>query len=636
MATSGSVKTSSYDGRYYQLSWTATQSITNNTSTVSWTLKALGGAHDWYAERTLKVVVDGSAVYSKTDMVKRYTGTVATGSKVIKHNDNGDANFSVEIQAAVYYSSVNCTGSEKFSLTNIPRKSTLTVANGTLDTEQTLNVTRKSTAFTHTIVAVCGNASKTIVTKSGSTSIKFTPPIEWSSQNTTGTAVTVRYTITTYNGNTSVGSNSYTKSCIIPSKVKPSCVVAVTDPTGYKNTYGKAIKGLSKLSVVVTPTTSYGSAIESYKATANGSTYTKANFTTDVLKSSGNLNVSAVVTDKRGRTSDTATESIGVYDYVAPSISKMTVYRCNEDGTSNSSGSFLAVRFNASVTSLDNQNTAIYQVQYKKTTEADYNAPVTLTDYNNQYSITNGVYVFSADTTASYDIILIVEDDFKNARKSGTGSSIKKLWSILKKGLGFAFGKVAELEDFLDIAFSTVFRKDVYIENRKTIYVIDTDGNYVNVFQPQNSNGHTVIGYDNYVKKSGNTHIYGNDVALFSAAAGNVIVRPYYRKGDSVSLIFNGAGFVTTGAAEIFFSVPLAKPVIGSPIVTASSVGGLILRQNNKYTHGSQSGSTVSPGSYSATIEEGYVRVVAKMNDTTNATNNDSIGINWSGKITFS
>ena len=79
MATSGSFNTSSYDGRYYQLSWTATQSVTNNQSTISWTLKALGGNSSWYAERTVKVVLAGATVYSKTDRVSRYTGTVASG-----------------------------------------------------------------------------------------------------------------------------------------------------------------------------------------------------------------------------------------------------------------------------------------------------------------------------------------------------------------------------------------------------------------------------------------------------------------------------------------------------------------------------------------------------------------------------
>ena len=110
MALSGSIKTNGYEGRYYQVDWKATQSVSGNTSTISWTLKCAGGSSSWYAERTLKVVLAGSTVYSKTDRVQRYTGTIASGTKTITHDSSGAASFSISIQAAVYGSSVNCTG----------------------------------------------------------------------------------------------------------------------------------------------------------------------------------------------------------------------------------------------------------------------------------------------------------------------------------------------------------------------------------------------------------------------------------------------------------------------------------------------------------------------------------------------
>ena len=128
MATSGSVSTSKYDGRYYTVSWTAKQSIPNNQSTITWTLKAVGGNVSWYAERTLKVLIDGTSVFSKTARKERYAETIATGTKVIKHDSQGNADFKIEIQAAVYVDSVNCTGSETFVLTQIKRPSTLSVS----------------------------------------------------------------------------------------------------------------------------------------------------------------------------------------------------------------------------------------------------------------------------------------------------------------------------------------------------------------------------------------------------------------------------------------------------------------------------------------------------------------------------
>lgn len=446
MALSGSIKTNGYEGRYYQVDWKATQSVSGNTSTVSWTLKCAGGSGSWYAERTLKVVLAGSTVYSKTDRVQRYTGTIASGTKTITHDSSGAASFSISIQAAVYGSSVNCTGSSSFTLDTIPRKSTLSVANGTLNTAQMISVTRQSSSFTHTITATCGSASSTICTKSSSTSISFTPPLEWASQNTTGTTVSVTYQITTYNGSTSVGSNNYAKSCTIPTSVKPSCSITATDTTGYADTYGGFIKGISKLSVTVTPTTSYGSAIASYSTTVNGATYTTASFTTGEIKTSGTLTINATVRDNRGRTG-TASISKSVLDYNKPQITALSVKRCNSDGTENQTGEYVKAVFNAEITALNNKNTATYTIKYKKTSDTAYTSAV-LSDYENQYSVTGASYIFAAGSGSSYDVKLEITDAFTSSKPVSRSTSVSTGFSIIHfnaDGTSVAFGKISEL-----------------------------------------------------------------------------------------------------------------------------------------------------------------------------------------------
>lgn len=476
MATSGSFSTNSYDGRYYTVSWTASQDVINNRSTISWTLSCAGGAKSWYAERTLIVTGAGSTLYSKSARVERYAGNIASGSFYINHDTEGNANFSMGIQAAVYVSTVNCTGSSTFSLTQIPRKSTLSVGNGTLNTAQTLSVTRKSTSFTHTITATCGSASTTICTKSSSTSISFTPPIGWASQNTTGTTVSVKYTITTYSGNTSIGSNSYTVTCSIPSSVKPTCSLTLSDPTGYLDTYGGYVKTKSTLKVVIGTTTSYGSAIASYSTTANDSTYTASSFTTGALKSSGTMTVNAEVTDKRGR-SGTASSSISVLDYKSPTVSSIKVKRCDSDGTENSQGEYAQVTFNGSVTSLNSKNTATYVLKYKKTSESSYTS-VTLSDYANSYSVSNGTYIFAADSGSSYNITVQITDNFETSSTNTTVSTAATIMNWLASGLGMAIGKVAEIANAFEVAWASRFRenvcvgeKDGYLDGKPGVYV---------------------------------------------------------------------------------------------------------------------------------------------------------------------
>lgn len=128
MALSGSIKTNSYDGRYYTLSWTATQSIPNNNSVIAWTISCAGGDDSWYAERTLKAVINGSTVYSKTARVERKKGTIKTGEITIPHNTDGSKSFSCSLQVACYTSAINLTKSGSFTLDTIPRKATITAA----------------------------------------------------------------------------------------------------------------------------------------------------------------------------------------------------------------------------------------------------------------------------------------------------------------------------------------------------------------------------------------------------------------------------------------------------------------------------------------------------------------------------
>ena len=133
MALSGSVITNSYEQRYYKVEWWASQSIPNNQSVINYLITAEGAG--WWAERTLEVVIAGSTVLSKTDRVERWDGTIKSGSVTVNHAVNGSMQFDISIRAAVYYSSVNLTGSSSFTLDPIPRKASLTSAPDFTDEE---------------------------------------------------------------------------------------------------------------------------------------------------------------------------------------------------------------------------------------------------------------------------------------------------------------------------------------------------------------------------------------------------------------------------------------------------------------------------------------------------------------------
>lgn len=109
-----------------------------------------------------------------------------------------------------------------------------------------------------------------------------------------------------------------------------------------------------------------------------------------------------------------------------------------------------------------------------------------------------------------------------------------------------------------------------------------------------------------------------------------------YRKGNSITVDIRTAGYVTNAMKEVHFIVPLSKEIIVPTAVTAVSVDGFCLRQNNTYTHGSSATVYAKPSSYAAYIDDYGVRIVATFSTTTNAINNAPIAIHWSGTLTFS
>lgn len=467
MATSGSTSVTVTSWDTLKFSWSLSgQSVANNTSTVKWTLSLVAGTYGRISSTVSKdwsVTVNGTT-YSGTNKIgisNNSTITLASGTTTIAHNTDGSKTFSYSFsqEFAITFSGSSIgtkSGSGSGTLTTIPRKSTLSVANGTLNTKQTLTVTRQSSSFTHTITYTCGSASGTICTKSTDTTPDFTPPLSLSSQNTTGTTVSITYTITTYNGNTNIGSNSYKKTCSIPSSVKPSCSLSVEDTMGHYSTYGAYIKGQSKLKVTVIPTLAYNSSIKSYSTTVNGVKYTSASFTTEVLNTSGTLTISSTVTDARGR-SGTATTSISILDYSNPNISLFKVHRSSyneeeRDYIEDIHGEYCTIDFSASVTPLNDLNTAEYILEYKKTTDDKYTSVDFNDTYKNVFDVTSG-HIFPAESGSSYNVRIIARDSFSETIKPTVLSTAEVIEHWRADGKGMGFGKIGEVENGADFGW---------------------------------------------------------------------------------------------------------------------------------------------------------------------------------------
>lgn len=178
----------------------------------------------------------------------------------------------------------------------------------------------------------------------------------------------------------------------------------------------------------------------------------------------------------------------------------------------------------------------------------------------------------------------------------------------------------------------------IIIDSTHNLYGRDFNGELVEAICPYSSYGNLSIGHGLYTRGEGSTNLYGNTINFGIKTAG-VSYKPYHEAGDSFSGDWYGSGYITSEGKRVYFSIPVSKPIIGSPTVSVSSVDGLMIRISaGGYGFGSTNSTYAKPSSYSAAVGPGgnYIRVVAVYTNTTNITNNTPCGVAASIKITFS
>ena len=239
MAKSGSITTNESHGRSVKLSWSlSSQSVENNQSTLSWSITGAGSASGWVMTGGFKAVINGTTVYStSTDTrIQLYNGTsVASGTTKITHNADGTKSFSLSIEAGVYTYAVSVTASGTHTLDTIPRASTVSATNTNLNSASTITITRASSSFTHTLTYSFGSTTGTIVSKTTSTSVSWTPALTLANQIPNAVSGTCTITCDTYNGSTKIGSKTCTLTLTVPASVKPTMtslsLIHISEPT---------------------------------------------------------------------------------------------------------------------------------------------------------------------------------------------------------------------------------------------------------------------------------------------------------------------------------------------------------------------------------------------------------------------
>lgn len=478
-----------------------------NTSIISWNFQLIpvSKGWDWNYSSTVPVTYTIDIAGNKYDgSIMKYDGEqvvqVAGSTFSIKHDNDGTKTIAISFSVAsisANYLPGSASGTWQMDLTvtaPASQPSCITYPNhtqnvGSFGDTISIHMNRKSSEYTHTVRYAFGNLSGTCIdadtgkAATGLTAVtngfRWTIPESFMELLPTATSGSGTIYVDTYNRSTLIGTKYCGFTATVPESVKPSASIQVLDNTGIKDIYGNLVKGLSKLYVKTTGTQAYKSPIKSYNVTANDVRYTAAEIVTGVLTKAGTTTVTATVTDERGRTSAAASASFSVLDYTAPTVTKLSVMRCNEDGTANKRGGYCKVTFSATITPLNDKNTAIYYLRYKKTTATDY-TQVTMSAQTGKYAVTNYSYIFAAATGSSFDVEVKAVDRHATGARSAkcpTASSVFS-WRGFRTSSGVedgaGIGRVPDRANALQVGWETEF--DEVVTFRKNTYVFSSIG----------------------------------------------------------------------------------------------------------------------------------------------------------------
>lgn len=500
-----SFSTNTYaEGRYYTFTYSYSQDTAKNTSTMNWTLSCAGGV-SWYAERTLILNIDGDKVVNKSDRVVRYAGNIASGTKTFTHDSSGNKSISVSIQAAVETSNITCSGSKTITFDQIKRKSTFgSITGSTIGEKVTININRNNSSFTHSLwYKVTKNGEWVKAVTNVATSGSFTLPLSICEKIPNNDSIYIGLCIQTWNGSTEIGNVYSSINAKVPSSAVPSISFSLSDTKGYSSTYGGYVQNISELKIATTASAKNYASIKSItiKTTVNGSTSTHyGDNVTISLPTTGTWTISVTATDSRGKSTTASSQSISVIAYNNPVITALSAQRTDSSGNATSNGSYIKVTFSATATNLNSKNTTTFQVKYKKKSANSYTT-TTLPSYQNKYSVSGGSYIFQAETSSGYDIQLIVVDKFKTVIAQTSGSSVLKVFSFFKKGLGIAFGKVAEKEGVADFDWTIHANKGLLVNGTDINAMIQKLYPIGHIIMSANSaNPSTYLGFGTWVE----------------------------------------------------------------------------------------------------------------------------------------
>ena len=219
MASTFSLTSPSYDGRYMTLSCSQSKDVETNKSTITWTLTSTGGKDKYYSTGPTSVKINETEVYycDRKDWTTK-TFPAAKGSKsatiTVDHDQYGNASVKVSLKTAIYVGA-STEKSGTWALDSIPRASqpscitwpSTTDDVGNIGDTIAIHMNRVSSSFTHTVRYSWHTKTGTIATNVTNNCI-WKIPTDFAENIPTATSGWGTIYVDTYNGSTKIGTKS--------------------------------------------------------------------------------------------------------------------------------------------------------------------------------------------------------------------------------------------------------------------------------------------------------------------------------------------------------------------------------------------------------------------------------------------
>lgn len=496
MANSGYINTTGYQGRYLEFSWsipTGGQDTLNNSTKINWTLKGAGTApNGYYVSGNFKVTIDGTVVYSSASRIQLWEGTVvASGTATLTHGADGTRSFSASVEAGIYTVAVNCTGSGTWALPSIARASTITSAGAvTLGNVCAVKWTPKHKAFGYKLKFSLGNWSYTTPAIVPGTTGEYTYagyviPFDVAKQipnSRTGSMKVTLYTYTNSGCTSQVGtSDDETFTVTVPKTLGPVAAMTLSPVNSLAAPFNTMyIQGKTKVQADFSGSAGqYGATIKSIALTVGGVTDSTSPYQSNLLGTSGSVEVKGTVTDTREWPTDIK-KNIDVIQYGPPSVipysgeKKIVCARCLEDGTLSTSGTHLRIKagrkFSKVMSGGVQKNFCLLGYRYVASGGALPGSFTTIIEKTATSDFIDLVVPgITLAVTNSYTVQLYVKDDVGDSSTLTFSIPTETITMHLKKNKrGVGIGKYAETDDLFDVGWDARFQKGIngcYIRN---------------------------------------------------------------------------------------------------------------------------------------------------------------------------